>query len=132
MHFRFQIILTQGTSTLRERVLDHVASDPRTFFLTTGRLRDSVILCEDADEARRNLEWYHSHDTLDPWLGRIALTEHGLVFNQDCGEEARELMRKFMKWALQQLQPCKVVDVDTLEDLTELTQRDPDGMFDAI
>ena len=131
MHYKFQIIPRERRTDLRSEVLAYVATDPRTIFLDDGRLRDSVVFCEDADEANENLEKYRQYDVLDAWVGRAAISEHGIVFYQECADESREVMRDFLKWGLRTLRPCRVVDLESSEDLTEIAESDPDAMFDA-
>ena len=132
MHFKFQLVRRTDLEAFRRQVLAYVASDPRTMFLVSGRLRDSIVFCEDAAEARENLAKYQEYDVLDGWVGRAAISEDGIVFYQDCVEESREAMRRFLKWALRTAPPDRVVDLETREDLTAIAMTNPDGMFDAL
>ena len=130
MHFHIQVTPVSDYRLAREKITARAAADARVVHLTSGRLAEALVFCEDAAEAQETQEEYSQSETVSQRLALVRIGDNGFIVDQECVEESREVMIDFVKWVLQSFAPCKVFDLETQEDLSDVAAKDADVLFE--
>lgn len=136
MSTHFSIGFERPYEEMVPQILDRARSEPQIVHidLVSRHLLIFAYSAEAATEARAR---YQQDGSVSPSLCVVTInryelngtSRYAIVVNRECGEESEEVMIPFMTWVLTGLGPCRVVDNDTGEDLSELAAHHPEQIL---
>lgn len=110
-------------------ILEQADRDPCILHLDRGRLGQALVFCPSEDVARSQRTSVELGAAPSPSLGLLEIDAHGVRAHLDCMDASRRKLVAFVAWIVATFSPCRVIDGESGEDLSELARRDPSALF---
>jgi len=111
------------------KILDKARADPSILLRDYGKAGWALIFCHSSESVALERDRIKDAGKVSPSLCVVAMDQYGIRVNQECGDESRDRMAKFVTWILTEYAPCVGLDDDTGEDLSSVISSDPTTLF---